>query len=108
MKSTPFKKPKNNGGSPIGVNEPPILETKNIKNTIKWTLFFLHIFARIKGLINSIEAPVVPIIEANDVPIKRRHVFSFGEPFKLPVIKIPPDIVKRANKSIIKGINSLR
>ena len=35
VKSTPFKNPKNNGGSPIGVKEPPILDTKKIKNTIK-------------------------------------------------------------------------
>ena len=32
-KSTPFKKPKNNGGSPSGVNDPPMFATKKIKNT---------------------------------------------------------------------------
>ena len=34
-KSIPFKKPKNNGGSPKGVNEPPIFETRKIKNIIR-------------------------------------------------------------------------
>ena len=33
--STPLKNPRNNGGSPIGVNAPPILLTKKIKN-IMW------------------------------------------------------------------------
>ena len=31
-KSTPLRKPKNKGGSPNGVNEPPILATRKIKN----------------------------------------------------------------------------
>ena len=30
-KSTPFRKPRNNGGSPSGVNDPPIFATKKIK-----------------------------------------------------------------------------
>jgi len=30
-KSTPFKKPKNSGGSPNGVSEPPALETMKMK-----------------------------------------------------------------------------
>jgi hypothetical protein len=33
-KETPFKNPRNKGGSPNGVNEPPIFATRNIKNTI--------------------------------------------------------------------------
>src|SRR5690606_26474675 len=33
-KGTPFKKPKNKGGSPIGVNEPPTLLTIKIKKTM--------------------------------------------------------------------------
>jgi hypothetical protein len=33
-KETPFKKPRNNGGSPSGVNEPPIFATRNMKKTI--------------------------------------------------------------------------
>ena len=33
-KSTPFKKPRKSGGSPNGVNEPPILATRKIKKTI--------------------------------------------------------------------------
>ena len=32
-KSTPFKKPKNKGGSPNGVSDPPIFATKKMKNT---------------------------------------------------------------------------
>jgi hypothetical protein len=33
-KGMPLRKPKNNGGSPIGVKEPPILLTIKMKNTI--------------------------------------------------------------------------
>ena len=33
-KLTPFKKPKNSGGSPKGVNDPPIFATRKIKKTI--------------------------------------------------------------------------
>ena len=108
VKSTPFKKPKNKGGSPTGVNEPPIFDTKNIKNTIKWTLFFLHELARINGLIRSIEAPVVPIIDARIVPINIIDRFKVGDPFKLPVISIPPETVNKANNRTINGRNSLR
>ena len=32
-KSTPFKKPKNKGGSPNGVSDPPMFATKKMKNT---------------------------------------------------------------------------
>ena len=92
-KSTPFKKPKNNGGSPSGVSAPPILATKNIKNTTVCTLFFLHLFALNKGLINSIAAPVVPIQDANIVPINISNVFPLGVPDNLPLIRMPPDMV---------------
>ena len=75
-KLTPFKNPKNNGGSPRGVSDPPMFATKNIKNTIMCTLFFLCSFALINGLIRSIAAPVVPIQLARAVPMKMIMVFS--------------------------------
>ena len=84
-KSTPLRKPKNKGGSPNGVNEPPIFATRNMKNTTTWTLYFLSLFARKSGLINSIAAPVVPIQLANIVPIKIIPVFIIGVPTKEPV-----------------------
>ena len=96
----------NNGGSPRGVKDPPILATKNIKKTMIWVLFFLHLLARIKGLISNIAAPVVPIHEANKVPINRKNKFNFGVPTKFPLKTIPPEIVNKANKRTIKGIYS--
>ena len=75
-KSTPFKKPRNSGGSPRGVNEPPIFATKKMKNTIMWVLFFLNSLALIMGLINNIAAPVVPIQLAKTVPTKIINVTS--------------------------------
>ena len=37
-KSTPRRKPRNSGGSPSGVSEPPMFETRKMKNTGTWTL----------------------------------------------------------------------
>mgnify|MGYP000164362401 CR=1 FL=1 len=105
-KLTPFKKPKNKGGSPIGVSEPPMLETKNIKNIIKCVLFFLQELALISGLMSNIDAPVVPIIEANIVPTINKIVLVLGFPDKFPEISIPPEIVYKANNNIINGKNS--
>ena len=62
--------------------------------------------ARIRGLINNIAAPVVPIHDANEVPIKSKIKLNFGVPTKFPLTKIPPDIVKRANNNTINGIYS--
>ena len=105
-KSTPFKKPKNKGGSPSGVKEPPILATRNIKKTTTWTLFLRCLFAFINGLISNIAAPVVPIQLAKKVPIKIIARFTKGVPTKEPVNLTPPDIVNSANNKIIKGIYS--
>ena len=105
-KLTPFKKPINNGGSPKGVREPQILATKNIKNIIICVLLFLHIFALIKGLINNIAAPVVPIQEANNVPIRINTELNLGVPTKLPLKTIPPEIVNSAKSKTINGIYS--
>ena len=105
-KSTPFKKPKNNGGSPNGVKEPPIFATKNIKNTNICTFFFRHLFALINGRISNIDAPVVPIHEAIAVPINKNNVFNFGEPTREPFNLIPPEIVNNTSNNIINGIYS--
>ena len=77
-----------------------------MKNIMICVLAFLLILALIKGLINNIAAPVVPIHDANDVPISNNIKLNFGVPIKSPLIKIPPDIVNRANNKTIKGIYS--
>ena len=105
-KSTPFKKPKKRGGSPRGVNDPPMLATKNIKNTIIWTFFSLKAFALMRGRIKSIAAPVVPIQLAKTVPMKIITVFSKGVPTNDPFKQTPPEIVNRDSNSIIKGTYS--
>ena len=60
----------------------------------------------INGLINNIDAPVVPIHDAIAVPIKRNTVFNVGEPTKVPFNLIPPEIVNNANNSRMNGIYS--
>ena len=99
----PSKKPKNKGGSPKGVNAPPMFATRNIKKTIVCTLYLRHLFALIIGRIKRMEAPVVPIHDAKAVPNKIKQEFNFGVPTKFPFICIPPDIVNKENNKIIKG-----
>ena len=102
-KSTPFRNPKNSGGSPKGVSAPPILATRKIKNTIVCTVCSLQIFARNTGRIKSIAAPVVPIQDASIVPINISIVLLCGVPGNLPFILIPPDIVYSEISRIING-----
>ena len=107
-KSTPFRNPRNSGGSPNGVSDPPILATRNIKKTITCTLCWRCLFARIKGRINNIAAPVVPIQLAKTVPTKIIITFTIGLPTSVPVKHIPPDIVKSDSNKIMKGKYSRR
>ena len=107
-KDTPFKNPKNKGGSPNGVKEPPILATKNIKKTTVCTLYLRFWFARIRGRINNIAAPVVPIQLASSVPIKIINTLTMGFPTRLPLSRTPPEIVNNANNRIINGTYSKR
>ena len=81
-KLMPCKKPKNRGGSPRGVNEPPILATRKMKKIMVWTLFLRFLFERRIGRISSIAAPVVPIHDAKTVPMNKISVFTFGVPAK--------------------------
>ena len=76
-KSTPLRNPRKRGGSPNGVSDPPIFATRKIKKTITCTLCFRSLFARIRGRINSIAAPVVPIQLAKTVPMKIIMTFFF-------------------------------
>ncbi len=48
------------------------------KKAAKKFIFCVHLLARIRGLIMTIAAPVVPIQLANNVPIRRRSEFTFG------------------------------
>ena len=83
-KSTPFKKPKNSGGSPKGVSEPPALETMKMKKTTTCATCLRLSLARIKGRINNIDAPVVPMKLAKKAPMAKMAVFKPGLPCKLP------------------------
>ena len=85
-KSTPLRKPKNSGGSPKGVSEPPALETMKMKKMTTWATCRRSSLARIRGRISSIEAPVVPMTLANTAPTPKMVVLSPGLPRKLPRI----------------------
>ena len=105
-KLIPCKKPRKSGGSPNGVNAPPIFATRKIKNTMVCTLNFLHLLARKIGLISNMDAPVVPIHDAKIIPIDIMATFILGEPDNSPLILIPPEIVYNENKIRINGIYS--
>ncbi|KZR98473.1 Uncharacterized protein APZ42_006099, partial [Daphnia magna] len=94
-KSTPFKKPKNKGGSPKGVKDPPALETMKMKNTTTCATCLRLSLARMSGRMSNIEAPVVPMKLASTAPMARMAVFSPGLPCKLPRMKMPPDTVNK-------------
>lgn len=105
-KSTPFKKPINNGGSPKGVNPPPILATKKIKKITVCTAYCRWRLARSNGRIINIAAPVVPIIEAKTTPTANKITFDFGVLILSLLIRMPPETVNSVKSSNIKGIYS--
>ena len=77
-KGTPCRKPRNSGGSPSGVSEPPMLATRKMKKTIRCTLLRRQSLARSRGRIRTMAAPVVPISEARKVPISSRTRLTTG------------------------------
>ncbi|MNV87569.1 hypothetical protein D3C71_1817030 [compost metagenome] len=83
-KSTPLRKPRNSGGSPSGVSEPPALDTMKMKNTTICAVCLRPWFARISGRISSIDAPVVPMKLASTAPTARMPTLSAGVPRRLP------------------------
>jgi len=108
VNGTPFKKPRNKGGSPSGVRRPPILETRNIKKMYICETFFRHLFIFINGLMRTILAPVVPIKLAKIAPIIRIMEFKRGFPLPEILMTIPPEITNSEPRSIINEIYSIR
>ena len=89
-KSTPRRKPTNNGGSPSGLSAPPILATRKMKKITTWVLFLRAALARISGRTRIMAAPVVPTRLAMAVPSSRMPALTSGPPRSVPVINIPP------------------
>ena len=52
------------------------------------------------------EAPVVPMRLAITVPKARITVLTSGVPLRLPVTRMPPDTVNKANSRMMKGMYS--
>ena len=88
---TPRMNPMSRGGSPIGVRQPPMLDTIKIKKITMWRLLFLHAFILMIGRIINILAPVVPIQLDNRVPSARSPTLILGEPARSPDRVILPD-----------------
>ena len=74
---TPRRKPRNSGGSPIGVSAPPTLETMKMKKMM-WYALSRPALRRIKGRIKSIEAPVVPMKLLRTAPTRSNIEFARG------------------------------
>jgi hypothetical protein len=83
-KSTPFRKPRNSGGSPSGVSEPPALLTVKMKNTTTCATCLRLSLARMSGRISSIDAPVVPMTLASTEPAAMMVTLVSGLPCRLP------------------------
>ena len=83
-KSTPLRKPRNSGGSPSGVSEPPALLTMKMKKTMTCATCLRLSLARISGRISSMDAPVVPMKLASTAPMPMMAVFRPGLPCRLP------------------------
>ena len=105
-KSTPRRKPRNSGGSPSGVSEPPMLETRKMKKTMTWALWRRLSLARMIGRIMIIDAPVVPTTEAISAPIRSRPELTIGVPRRLPETRMPPEMVNRANSRMMNDMYS--
>ncbi len=103
---TPMRNPRKSGGSPSGVNEPPIFATRKMKKTMTWALCFRHLLALRIVRIRIMAAPVVPIHEATAVPMARRSVFNRGVPFSEPLRWIPPATVNNAQRRMMNGMYS--
>ena len=58
----------------MGVRQPPILDTRNMKNTTVCTHLLRQRLARRMGRIITMDAPVVPIQEAKAVPISSSSI----------------------------------
>ena len=81
-----------------------MLATRKMKKITVWALCRRSLFARSRGRMSSIAAPVVPIQDASSVPITMIVVLTPGEPRSEPRTKIPPPIVKRAASRMMKGM----
>ena len=105
-KSTPRRNPRKSGGSPSGVSEPPIFDTRKMKNTITWTLCRRSSLARMIGRIITMDAPVVPMRLASTVPIASRTVLAPGAPWMLPRTRMPPATVNRASSRALHCVSN--
>ena len=104
---TPLRKPRNSGGSPSGVSEPPMLATRKMKKTTTWTLCWRHALARSSGRISSIDAPVVPIQLAITVPTARSAVLTERRArASWPANWMPPATVNSASSRMMNGMYS--
>src|SRR5436189_1711992 len=94
QKGTSLRYPRNKGGSPTGVKQPPTLETMKIKKTT-WCPVSRYLFMRNHGRMSSIEAPVVPSRFEIKAPVRRNNTLTAGVDSPFTVIWIPPEIINK-------------
>ena len=63
-----------------------------------------YLFIRIQGRMSSMEAPVVPIKLAKNVPISRNSVLTAGVHNSVPRSRMPPETVNSPHSNMMKGI----
>ena len=96
--------PMRRGGSPTGVRQPPMFDTRKIKKIIMWALLLRQEFILITGRTISMLAPVVPIKLASTVPMASKTTFTRGDPARSPSKEILPEAQYRPKSRTIKLI----
>ena len=102
-------KPANSSAGSVSVTDttpelaaPPMFETRKMKNTTVCTVRVRTLLVRSSGRMNSIEAPVVPTIEAARAPHARNAVFTSGVASRSPSRTTPPEMTNRLPSSAMK------
>ena len=78
--------------------------TRKMKNTTMCTGDLRHSFALSRGRMRSIPAPVVPMNEASTEPMSRMSVLTMGVPTRVPLSRIPPEIMNSAARSAMNAM----
>jgi hypothetical protein len=81
---------------------PPTFDTRKMKNTTVCTVRSRSRFVCSRGRMSSMEAPVVPTIEASTAPTARKPVLTAGVATRSPRKSTPPEITKSPARSTMK------
>ena len=88
--------PMKSGGSPSGVRQPPMLETRKMKKIGMCSVRRRSELVWRRGRMRSMLAPVVPMKLARTAPMNRNMVLTSGVALRSPLRTMPPEMMNRA------------